>query len=139
MASPGFNWQGYLLRLLFALLLVFTSYNPEGYSYYHWMIANPQEFTPLKLLAGVVLLIGWAIYIRATLRSLGPIGLTLAAAFFGSLVWVVLDLGWVSTDSMRALSYLVLLMLSAVLSVGISWSLIRRRITGQLDVDQVDE
>ena len=34
--AQRFNSKGFLLRLLFAVLLVFISYNPSGYSYYHW-------------------------------------------------------------------------------------------------------
>ncbi len=139
MSGQALNWTGYLLRLLFALVLVFASYNPEGYSYYHWTLLQLPAITPAKALLGVVLVIGWVVYLRATLRSLGLIGLALAGAFFGTLIWLFVDLGWVSADTPRALAYLVLFLLSAVLSIGLSWSLIRRRLTGQVDVDEVDE
>ena len=88
---------------------------------------------------GVVLLIGWTIYLRATLRSLGPFGLVLAVAFFGTLVWLLVDTGLIPANSVRAITYIVLVIISGVLAVGVSWSHVRRRITGQADVDEVDE
>ena len=57
------------------------SYNPSGYSYFHWFKDTLPNFTPLLALGGIILIIGWVIYLRATFRSLGPIGLTLAALF----------------------------------------------------------
>ena len=138
MASQTFTFQGFLIRLFVALVLVFATYNPEGYSYYHWTLAKLPEFSVLKGFIGVVLLIGWAIYLRATLQSLGAIGTLLAIAFFGTLLWLATDQGLFPTDSVRAVSYIVLLVISGVMSAGVSWSHIRRRITGQLDVDDND-
>jgi len=131
--------QGIFVRFIIAVVLVFSTYNPEGYSYYDWFINNPAELDPLKILVGIVLLIGWVIFLRATMRSLGIVGLSLAIAFFGTLVWLVVDWGLVPADSVRAVSYLVLIVFCAILATGISWSHIRRRISGQVDVDEVEE
>ena len=87
---------------------------------------------------GVVLLIGWAIYLRATIRSLGAFGTLLAIAFFATLVWVLLTYTPIPKDNMKVVLYLVLAGLAGVLSAGISWSHVRRRLTGQLDVDETD-
>lgn len=131
--------QGVLIRFLFAVVLVFCTYNPEGYSFYHWVIKDFSQITPMKVLSGLVLLIGWIIYIRATLRSLGAVGLILASAFFGTLIWLVIDWGLIPTDNLKIMSYLILFVLCAVLAIGISWSHIRRRISGQVDVDEIEE
>lgn len=145
MSVHRFSWTNFLLRLVFALVLVFVTYNPEKLSYYHWAIAplldgeDDTSVTVLQLFLGVVLLIGWVIFLRATMRALGAIGLVLAIAFFGTLLWLVVDVGLVSAENSRALSYLVLLGLAGVLSTGLSWSHIRRRLTGQLDVDETDD
>lgn len=139
MAASGFGWGSFGLRFLFALLLVALSYNPEGYSYIHWALRDISAFTPLKALAGVLLIVGWVIYGRATLRSLGPIGLALAIAVFGCLAWVLIDLNWINTESMRAVSYLAMFIVAAVMAIGISWSHVRRRLSGQVDADDVDE
>jgi len=131
--------QGFLLRLLFALLLVMLTYNPSGYSYAHWLQNSFSEFNALLALAGITLIIGWVIYMRATLRSLGVIGLSLAALFFAAILWLLIDLGLLGFDNVTAVSWVILVLLSAILAVGISWSHIRRRISGQVDSDDVDD
>ncbi len=139
MAASSFGWSGFGLRFLFAALLVLATYNPEGWSYVHWALRDISSLSPLKALAGVVLLVGWVIYARATLRSLGPIGLGLAVAVFACLAWWMIDLKLVNTESMRAVSYLVIFITASVMAIGISWSHVRRRLTGQVDADDVDE
>lgn len=139
---------GILGRFVFALILVYATYNPEGISYYHWAIADLHlagfsfselpPFNPLKVFCGVVLLIGWITFVVATRRSLGIIGVALAVAFFGSLAWVLTDQGVLSVTSLKVLHHIVLVIISAVLTVGMAWSLITRRLSGQVDIDQVD-
>lgn len=85
-----------------------------------------------------MLLIGWAIFLRATTRSLNLIGILLAVALIATSIWVMIDQGWVSLDGSAAITWMILIGLSLVLAVGMSWSHIRRRMTGQLDVDEVD-
>lgn len=133
-----FGPAGFFIRLAAALLLVILSYNPTGISWFHWLRADLPGITPLVALAGIALLIGWTIYIRATLRSLGALGLILAFAFFGALLWLVIDAGIVPTDSVEAITWIVLALLSLVLAVGISWSHVRRRLTGQYDTDELE-
>jgi hypothetical protein len=132
------NWVGVGARFLLAMVLVFATYNPSGYSYFHWGIKHISDFSVLKLFAGVVLLIGWAMFIRATLVSLGAFGIVLAAAFFGTLLWLVVDWGLVPADTVEAVTYLILIAASAVMATGMTWSHIRRRISGQIDVDETD-
>lgn len=137
MAEKHFDFVSFLIRFLVALVLVFASYNPSEYSWYHWFLQAENKLDALLLLAGVVLIIGWAIYLRATIRSLGAIGTLLAIAFFGALVWVLIDYDLLSLSNTTILQYVALLIMSAILATGISWSHIRRRITGQADVDEV--
>lgn len=143
MATTKFTATSFLLRAVAAFTLVFATYNPiKPYSYYEWAIAPSifdfSLFTPIQALTGVVLLIGWAIFLRATTRSLNLIGILLAVALIATSIWVMIDQGWVSLDGSAAITWMILIGLSLVLAVGMSWSHIRRRMTGQLDVDEVD-
>ena len=113
-----FTVSSYLVRLIFAAILVYGTYNPSGYSYFHWLIATESDFTAIKALCGIAMIIGWAVYIRATFNALGTLGLILGLAFFGAFVWLLFDLGLLSTDSSGLVSYVVLFMLAAILSVG---------------------
>ncbi|MDY6992131.1 MAG: DUF6524 family protein [Pseudomonadota bacterium] len=131
-----FSWDAYFARFLLAAIIVFGTYNPSGYSYFHWALSDISEFNLLKTLIGLVLLIGWVVFLRATRRSLGYLGIILSALFFGLLFWVLIDLIKMPVAS-DVIQYLLLIVLSLVLTTGLSWSHIRRRLTGQMDVDDV--
>lgn len=138
MADQELSFAGVGARFGAALAIVFATFNPEGVSYYHWALRDWSAFDPLKGIVGVVLLIGWAVFLRATSRSLGPFGFLLAVAFFGMLVWALVYYGVVVADSARAITYLAMFVLAGVLTAGMVWSIVRRRISGQVDVDEAD-
>ena len=131
------SWKGFGLRFLFGLILVFATYNPESHSYLHWLKNSFPKISALQAFIGVILLIGWAVFIRASLRSLGMIGLVLALAFFATLIWLIVDIGIIPADSVRAITYIVEFILAAILSTGLTWSHVRRRLSGQMDTDDV--
>lgn len=131
-------WTGILWRFLFALAVVMGSYNPSGYSYFHWGVLHLRPVEPVKLVVGILLLIGWVIFVRATLRSLGGFGLILVSALCAALLWQVIDWGLLPRDSISAVTYAVLVIISIILTVGLSWSHVRRRLSGQLDTDEAE-
>ncbi len=133
------SWAGIGIRFLLAALVVFATYNPEGYSYYHWGILNFLPLSPVKVIVGIVIIIGWVIFIRATLRSLGPVGLVLVSGLCAAILWFLIDAGLTSEDSARFYSYAGLIIMTIILTVGMSWSHIRRRMSGQVDADDVDD
>lgn len=139
MANREITWAGIGIRFLVAVLLVFATYNPEGYSYLHWLPRPDTGPLAVKVLAGVVLIIGWTVFLRATLASLGGLGILLTVALFGSGLWVLTSFGLLSAGSLRAVTYMGLFVIAALLTVGMSWSHIRRRISGQFDVDEIEQ
>ncbi len=132
MAGAGISVGGFLLRLLAAGLLVFATYNPAGCSYVHWVRQAGGGPLPLKVLAGIFLAAGWLFCVRSTLRSLGHIGTALAAGFFGVLIWLFVDQQGADVKG-SAIAWFVLSCLAATLAVGLSFSLVKRRVTGQID------
>ena len=134
-----FNTGSFFARWLFAVALVFGTYNPSDYSYMNWVLSKGAAFGPVVALVGVALLIAWIVYLRATLLSLGVVGIALGAALFGCVIWLLIDIGLLSLDSTGALTWILLLVLSLILATGMSWSHIRRRLTGQFDVDEKDD
>ena len=135
----NFSFSSFGMRFLFSAILVFTTYNPEGFSYFDWVKSVFPAVTIEQAFVGVVLIIGWVIYLRATLRSLGTIGLVLAFAFFGLLIGMLFKWGWITLDASKMVAYVVEVLLAVVLAVGMSWSHLRRRMSGQLDMDDVDD
>lgn len=137
--AQAFTIGSFLGRLFFALVLVFGTYNPTAYSYISWLLSEGGSFGPVQALVGVVLLIAWIVYLRATFLSMGWLGIILGCALFGCVIWLFVDLEWLTLDSTGALTWMALVMVSFLLAVGMSWSHIRRRLTGQLDVDDVED
>lgn len=131
--------SGVALRFLFALLLVLLSYNPSGYSYFHWVYNSLSHITPYVVIAGIILLIGWGIYIKATLNSLGLIGIIALATLFGCLVWLFIYWGFLSVTDISAMAWVIEVLLAAMLAVGMCWSHFTRRMSGQVDVDEIEE
>ena len=139
MAIARFKSSSFLIRWVIALVLVFATFNPTSYSYFHWVVNGGNEMMALKALAGIVLAILFVIYLRATFRSIGPIGVVLAAALLGAMIWVTIDFGWLNLKNPTAVTWVILFTIATILGIGISWSHIRRRVTGQADIDDVDE
>ncbi len=136
--SQAFKLSGVLIRFIVSTFLVFATFNPSGYSYYHWVINRGDSSLPLLLIAGIGLTIGWLIFLRATMRSLGIIGVSLVTLLLACFVWLAIDFNLVSLGS-QVFVYIVLVICAFVLAIGMSWSHIRRRISGQADVDDVDQ
>ena len=128
-----------LIRLVFAVVLVAATFNPTGVSYVHWAERAWESEMPLVVLAGLVLLVGYIVYVRATLRSIGVVGVALILAIFAALVWVAIDYGLLTLGDRALTEWLLIAAMSLVLGIGLSWSIIRRRLSGQADVDDVDE
>ena len=134
MAQPGISSMGVIWRMVFAVVLVLLTFNPSGYSFYHWLTAPPVGISATKAFAGVVLLIGWVFCLRTAFVSLGMLGLSLGAALLGTATWLLVDVGLLSLTGVSAMTWVVLLILGALLGLGLSWSLIRARTTGQVEV-----
>jgi hypothetical protein len=134
-----FGFFDFLWRLLFAIALVLLTFNPTGHSYYHWLVDGFPSVSPAEAIAGLLLLIGWIFFVRTTLSSIGALGLLLMAALFAAIVWWIVSKGWLDVSNRSAMAWIVLLILGLMLGVGMSWSHIRRRISGQASVDRVDQ
>jgi hypothetical protein len=120
------------IRWYGALALVMATFNPTGSSFVHWA-ADPGSM-PLKYLAGVVLLIGYVIYIRATLESIGRFGIGLLLAAFGLVLWFLADNGMFDVGSSEQVTWAALVVLSMIMAAGMTATFGKRSISGQVDV-----
>jgi len=131
--------MGFLLRWLFAFVLIAATFNPTQWNFTNWALNNYSQELPMTVLLGLFLFILYVIYLRATLRSIGGFGMFLVFAVFGALVWVLYDMGVLSLDNSTLNVWMGILALSLVLGIGLSWSFVRRALSGQFDVDETDE
>lgn len=135
--SRELTFAGFMWRFAATLVLVLLTYNPSGWSYVDWVLISLGEDTlgPEHFVVGVIIVIGWVILLAATARSMGPGGLILGGALFGGIVWLLVDIGVLDVDSVSEVTWVILIGFAAVLAVGLSWSHIWRRLTGQFEVD----
>ena len=131
--------MGFLLRWGFAFLLLAATFNPTDWNFVRWSQANFSGQMPLTVLLGLLLLVGYIIYLRATLRSIGPFGMLLVLAVVAALLWVLYDWGWLRLENSTQNTWIGILALSVVLGIGLNWSHVRRKLSGQADMDDVDE
>ncbi|KNG95150.1 DUF6524 family protein [Pseudaestuariivita atlantica] len=131
--------MGFLFRWLFAFVLLALTFNPTPWNYVAWSLRSYEASLPLVVLSGLLLLVGYIIYLRATLRSIGLFGMVLVLAVVAAAVWVLFDLSWLRLDNPDVTLWLGIFALSLVLGIGLSWSIVRRALSGQADVDDVEE
>jgi hypothetical protein len=145
MQGEALSWKGVGGRLLASLVLVYGTFNPEGYSFFHWAIrpliegpaAAAAQRAPVKLLVGLLLLAIWLFFVQTARRSIGWKGGVLVLAILGALVWALIDWQVLSPTSSRAIAHVVLAALAVVLTLGMSWSHLSRRLSGQVDTDDI--
>lgn len=131
--------MGFFLRWLAAFALLAVTFNPTSWNYAKWVSMNFADQMPMSVLLGLLLLVGYIIYLRATLRSIGAFGMFLVMAIIGALLWVLYDYGLLDLNNQTMNTWLGIFALSLVLGIGLSWSLIRRQLSGQYDMDDVEE
>ncbi len=131
--------MGFLYRWVCAFALLALTYNPTQYNYVRWVLDFGGDNLSVAVLLGLLLVVAYIIYLRATLRSIGAFGMALILALVGALLWVLYDLGVLTLDDPGLVTWLGLLALSLVLGIGLSWSIVRRKLSGQADIDDVDD
>ena len=131
-----FTVAGVAARALAGVALVLLTFNPSGRSYVHWALADLSTFSALKAVPGAILLCGWVLYVRAAYISLGWLGLLLLSTVFASVVWLLSDLGVLDMHRPDLFGWVALVVLGLILGIGLSWSLVRRRLTGQVDIEE---
>jgi len=128
----------FLVRWGFAFLLIAATFNPSQWNFVVWMRQYSAQELPLTVLFSLVLVIAYLIYLRATFRSIGGVGMTLIFAVFAALMWVLLDRGLIVFGRSDLNGWMGILALSFILGIGLSWKFVRRGITGQFDVEGAD-
>jgi hypothetical protein len=140
--SKEFSFMSFVWRFAGSLILILLTYNPTRFSYWGWVRhaqgTDPSTLGPEHFVVGVLLLIGWAILLAATQRSLGALGLILLSLLLVGVVWLLIDFGLISVGTVSSATWVVLICLALILAVGLSWSHVWRRLTGQFEVDDGD-
>jgi len=134
MAVQGISSSGVVIRVVLAIALVLITFNPSGHSFYHWLTSPPLAISATKAFLGVALLVAWVVCLRTAYSALGKLGVVLGCLLLGTFVWVLFDMKLLHDDGGAFMVWLGLVIFGGVIGFGLSWSLIRARATGQVDV-----
>lgn len=132
-----FSYPGIIVRWLISMFIVFATFNPSGYSYIHWVMGRSGEPWSLKILAGLLLGSIVATFFLATVRSLGLRGILATAGLLIAATWTMIDFGLLSNLSNGAYVTVALVAVASILALGVSWSNLTLRVTGQVDSNDV--
>jgi Family of unknown function (DUF6524) len=105
----------------------------RGTSFAHWMTTPPVAVTPAKAIAALVLLIGWLMCLRTAFIALGKFGLLLGVAFFAAVIWLLVDRQFLTLTG-SGIVWAAEIIVGILLGVGLSWSLLRAKVTGHVEV-----
>lgn len=135
--TPKGMIMGILLRWLGAFLLLAAIFNPSQWNYVLWARTSWGDQMPLIVFSGLILAVVAMVYVVATMRSIGILGAGIIAAIFGAGLWVLTDWGLLGLGNSALNVWLTILVLSLILGVGMSWSILRQRLSGQASVDEI--
>ena len=122
---------GVLVRTLACFALVFATWNPTGYSDLTWARYSLDATAPEIAVAGAALLALHILFVRIAWLSLGPDGITGALAILFAGVLTLSEFDIIDLWRGETRTYLLLMGFALVLAIGMTWSLLKRRIVGQ--------
>jgi hypothetical protein len=128
----------FFVRFLLSLLLVFSTYNPTGYSFFHWATQSGEGLLSVKATVALALaMLYYAIFrvVFAAFRRSGLIVAGLAAVLFvGGLASILVPRRSQPHWHFNILigQYVLLCVVAIVVSFGVSWSHLIEQLTGQL-------
>jgi hypothetical protein len=127
----SFRPSSVVVRVFAVFGLVFATYNPSGYSYFHWLFQFTESGWLLKIAVGILMAFLYWVIVSITRLALGVIGgsllLLVVVSTFGAM-WQ-LDL-W-PLNSVSA-SIVLLSMIAIYLTIGVVYSPLRHRLSGQV-------
>ena len=85
---PPLTAARFATRWFLAFFVLTATYNPSGYSYYHWVTNKNNDYLSLKIACAIFLLTAYGTVWPIIYTSIGPIGIFMTSAFVitGSLV-----------------------------------------------------
>lgn len=126
------------VRWLATLALMFSFYNPSGRSFVHWSMGGDAPIS-LRVFVGSVLITGFLILGGATIRALGYPGVVVLVTVLAVLGGTLLDLGIVDAADRIQVIVALQVLVATGLALGLSWSALRARLSGQVDSDDVSK
>lgn len=133
--SHKFDLSSFIIRWIICLFLVFSAYNPSGYSYFHW-VGQADGWWLAKIAVGALLLSGNGFVISYGLRALTVIGVIMASVFFGVIGYSLFSYEVISTENSHV-TMVILVALGTMMATGVSYPHASYRFTGVKHVNNI--
>lgn len=130
-AARGFGVADFFIRFLGIFALIIATYNPTGYSFFHWAIEEGYAYIEVKIFIGLTLFLLHTYIAGIVRRAFGTVGILLAILFFVSLLWA-LDSQQLLPESWTSLAMLVEVIVSAIAAAGLSFVILWTQVSGQV-------
>ena len=127
-----FGLSHVFIRWCLCMGIVLGTYNPTARSFWPWVIEASVPLS-LKVLLGTLLVAAFAMLILTTLRAIGRIGVLILLVLVVSGGAVITDLGLIDLGLPGARMVLAETLLASFLTLGLCWSAIRTRLSGQVN------
>jgi hypothetical protein len=119
---PPFTVGRFTTRWFLAFFVLTATYNPSGYSYYHWVTSRNNDFLSLKVACGILLLSAYGAVWPIIYTSIGPIGIFMSTAFMVTGSLVMWDYGLLDGIRPSFYPYGVLSGIAFVTAVGLAFA-----------------
>jgi hypothetical protein len=130
MAKAHFSGGTFLVRLLLMEALVLGTYNPSGFSFFHWVITADGALTSAKVAMSLFLAGAYGLVVTVLIGSIGGLGFLVGAFCVLLLVYQAL-LIFPEARTWLVLQWAGLVSLAFVLTVGVVWSSLQYSLLGQ--------
>lgn len=131
-----FGLVNVVVRWLFTLGVMFGAYNPSGRSYVHWVLRDPAPRS-LQVFVGCLIVTAFLVLGGAAIRALGYPGLVVLATLMVLFAGTVVQLGLIDLGDRTEVVLAVQALAASGLTLGLCWSALRARLSGQVDSDDV--
>ncbi|MBI1321191.1 MAG: hypothetical protein GC168_19875 [Candidatus Hydrogenedens sp.] len=117
-----FTWKRFMSRWLFGFFLIASTYNPSGYSYFHWLTSNDGSFLSLKIAVGLVFVWIYVALWPMVYTGIGPVGIFNTIAWSTAFSLVLWDYGLLDYVSPSFYPYGVIATIATVIAIGLAFS-----------------
>jgi hypothetical protein len=123
----------FFMRWLLSAAVVFSAYNPSGYSYFGWVAVAPR-LTIVQVFVGILLLTALIGLVRMAYATVGYVGGATIVIMLGMGLVFIVGIGLATFDEITITTYAVEVWISLTLAIAIGWAFVQKRISGERSI-----
>ena len=138
MTPSNFIVRYFLVRWLLCAFVVFATYNPSGYSFFHWQQSSGSDYLAIKAVLFIALFWIYLTILSIARDSVGTRGLYVAIIAVVLLFYGIMDVDNSSETLLSFLRYIQLFTLTTALAIAVTWTKMRFMLIGQKSVRRLN-